>query len=227
MKKKLLFFASFIFIFSIFLSNPEKVRAVCDIKTGFSVACSNPQEPLQCVVGGDFYCCDNSDSCTAQLNQGNGATCQSGQGDEGESCCGGQGGSCNTGFVCSYAQAPSGSLGYYCLTQDQITTSGVMGRDPTCMSGTGIYTAIGCVPFQNTNDFTGTIFKWALGIGGGISFLLIVYGGFVIMASSGNPDNLKDGQGIMIAAISGVVLLIFSVFILQFIGVNILGLPGF
>jgi len=46
------------------------------------------------------------------------------------------------------------------------------------------------------------------------------------MSSSGNPDRLKAGQELMTSAIAGIIMLIFSVFILRVIGVDILKLPG-
>ena len=88
-----------------------------------------------------------------------------------------------------------------------------------------IDTAIGCIPvLGGQQGFLTFILGWAIGIGGGIAFLLIVYAGFIIMTSSGNPDRLKAGQELLTSAISGIVLLIFSVFILNFIGVKIFGI---
>ena len=87
-----------------------------------------------------------------------------------------------------------------------------------------LYTAIGCIPVRNTNEFIGFILRWAIGIGGGIAFLLIVFAGFQIMTSAGNPERLKAGQELLTSAIAGLILLIFSVFILRIIGVNILGI---
>src|SRR5258706_3156999 len=100
--------------------------------------------------------------------------------------------------------------------------------DPTigCDSGS-INTAIGWVGFQNTDNFVGTIFKWAVGIGGGISFLLIIFAGFLIMTSAANPERLKEGKELMTSAISGIILLILSIFVLRVIVVDILKLPGF
>jgi hypothetical protein len=100
---------------------------------------------------------------------------------------------------------------------------------PTCsVNGKeGIDTAIGCIPIEDSNALIGFILKWAIGVGGGIAFLLIVLAGFQIMTSAGNPDRLKAGQELMTSAIAGLILLIFSVFILRIIGVDILGLPGF
>jgi len=98
---------------------------------------------------------------------------------------------------------------------------------PTCSvdGKKGINTAIGCIPIEDSNSLIGFILKWAIGVGGGIAFLLIVLAGFQIMTSSGNPDRLKAGQELMTSAIAGLILLIFSVFILRIIGVDILGLP--
>ncbi len=89
-------------------------------------------------------------------------------------------------------------------------------------------TAIGCIPILTTKEaFLSFILKWAVGIGGGIAFLLIIYAGFMIMTSAGNPERLKAGQELLTSAISGLILLIFSVVILKIIGVDILGLCKF
>jgi hypothetical protein len=89
-------------------------------------------------------------------------------------------------------------------------------------------TAIGCIPILTTKEeFLGFVLKWAVGIGGGIAFLLIIYAGFMIMTSAGNPERLKAGQELLTSAISGIILLIFSIIILKIIGVDILGLGQF
>lgn len=91
----------------------------------------------------------------------------------------------------------------------------------------GINTAIGCIPFLDRNAFAGFILRWGIGVGGGIAFLLILYSGFMIITSSGSPERLKAGQELLTAAITGLLLLLFSVFILEFIGINIVGIPNF
>jgi hypothetical protein len=90
-----------------------------------------------------------------------------------------------------------------------------------------IDTAIGCIPIGDPNAFLGFILKWAVGVGGGIAFLLVVYASFMIMTSSGDPERLKAGQELLTSALSGLILLIFSIFILRFIGIDILGLDRF
>ena len=59
--------------------------------------------------------------------------------------------------------------------------------------GFGIDTAIGCIPVKDIDAFSGWILGWAIGVGGGIAFLLIVYASFIIMTSQGNPERLKAG----------------------------------
>lgn len=91
----------------------------------------------------------------------------------------------------------------------------------------GINTAIGCIPVLTDDPdlFLAWILTWAIGIAGGIAFLLILVAGFQIITSQGNPERMKAGQELLTAAVSGLLLLIFSIFILNFIGVDILGLP--
>lgn len=100
-------------------------------------------------------------------------------------------------------------------------------KDLFCSDFKSLDTAIGCIPFEDTNAFVGFLLRWAIGIGGGIAFLLILYAGFMIMTSTGNPDRLKAGRELLTSAITGLLLLIFSVFVLRIIGVEILQIPGF
>ncbi len=98
------------------------------------------------------------------------------------------------------------------------------GNPTSDSSSNKLYTAIGCIPMGDTNEFIGFILRWAIGIGGGIAFLLIVFAGFQIMTSAGNPERLQAGKELLTSAIAGLILLVFSVFILRIIGVNILGI---
>lgn len=90
-----------------------------------------------------------------------------------------------------------------------------------------IQTAVGCIPLGDNNSFIAWFLKWALGFAGGIAFILMLTAGFQIMTASGNPDQVQGGKELLNAAISGLILIIFSVFLLRLIGVDILGIPGF
>lgn len=118
-----------------------------------------------------------------------------------------------------------GILGFGLLFQ--LTSTQVKAEDIRC-GADGINTAIGCLNVLGGQDqFLGSILQWAVGIGGGIAFILIVYAGFMIMSATGSPDRLKAGQELLTSALSGLILLVFSIFVLKFIGVDILGLGAF
>jgi len=94
-------------------------------------------------------------------------------------------------------------------------------------SSSGVWTSIGCVK-NNLNSFIGeTVFGMGIGLGGGFSLLCIIYAAFMMQSSQGNPEKLKKAQEMITSCIMGLMLIIFSVFILRLIGVNILKIPGF
>jgi hypothetical protein len=132
--------------------------------------------------------------------------------------------SCEDGFItdCSGLSATecNSAQNLNCISKDKPVIKGPL---EGC-GGEAINTAIGCIPIGNTDEFTSFILRWAIGVGGGIAFLLIVFAGFQIMTSAGNPERLQAGRELLTSAIAGLILLIFSVFILRIIGVNILGI---
>ncbi len=71
------------------------------------------------------------------------------------------------------------------------------------------------------------IVGYSMGIGGLVAFLLIVFGGFQIILSGGNPERVKAGKEMITSAIAGLFLIVFSVIILKLIGYDILQIPGF
>jgi len=104
----------------------------------------------------------------------------------------------------------------------------------SCFDQGGVWTAIGCVgkgsgadPSGKLNAFIRTFLGIGTGVGGGIAFLLILFSGFQRIMSAGNPEKLHEAKDLMTAAISGLLLIIFSIFLLRLIGVEILQIPGF
>jgi len=95
-----------------------------------------------------------------------------------------------------------------------------------CDNNEGIQTAIGCVHTE-PQKLIKDIFTLSLGIGGGIAFLLMVWGAFEMITSAGNPDTLKAGKERFMNAIIGILFIVFSSLLLQIIGVDILNIPGF
>jgi hypothetical protein len=78
-----------------------------------------------------------------------------------------------------------------------------------------------------TGGFVSYLLSWGMGIAGGIAFIMIVYSGYLIISSGGNPQKLQAGKELLTAAISGLLLLVFGAFILEFIGVDVLNIPDF
>jgi len=90
----------------------------------------------------------------------------------------------------------------------------------------GTPTALGGIPSEPI-----CLARWVLqyGIlaGGGIAFLLSLWGGLTIILAAGNPEKINEGKQIITSAVSGLLIIILSVFLLRFFGLDILQIPGF
>lgn len=84
-------------------------------------------------------------------------------------------------------------------------------------------TALGNIPTEPD-----ILVKWilcnAIYIGSGLAFLLSLWGGVTIILGAGNPEKINEGKEIIGSAVSGLLFIIFSVFLLRLIGVDILGI---
>lgn len=104
----------------------------------------------------------------------------------------------------------------------------VLGRNGTV----GVWTALGCfstdIPtlIQGTRTRTGLL-GWGVGFAGILSLLCMIYSAILMQTSRGNPERIKKAQELLVSCITGLLLIIFSIFILRFIGVDILRIPGF
>lgn len=75
-------------------------------------------------------------------------------------------------------------------------------------------------------DFVTRIFGILLSLAGGIALILIMISGYRLMASGGNPEKVQAAREQLTSAIIGLLFIIFSLSILQIIGVDILKIPG-
>ena len=123
--------------------------------------------------------------------------------------------SCNAGLQCNTSgtcdsRAAGGALVPY---------------DPSCTPGdtSGVKTALGCLP-TDPFTFVNLILPWATLVGAGMAFLLGLYGALMIVISAGDPEKMQAGKELITSAIGGLLLIIFAIFILKVVGVNILGL---
>jgi hypothetical protein len=140
---------------------------------------------------------------------------------------------CTTADECPVGSKPEGVSQVYSIC-DSVPEGDKRTACRNCMapaSGevSGTWTAIGCIK-TGTDDpgaFLKTMLGLGMGVAGGIAFLLILFGGLQIMTSAGNPEQLNAGRELVSAAITGLILIIFSIFLLGFIGGNIVGIPKF
>lgn len=80
---------------------------------------------------------------------------------------------------------------------------------------------------EDPGAFVGSIAVAAVGIGGGVALLLLIYGGLMYSLSHGDPTKVEEAQQIITNALGGLVLIIFATLILRIVGKDILNLPGF
>lgn len=97
-----------------------------------------------------------------------------------------------------------------------------------CMQGDppeGMWTAIGCLSTK-PEKAAEQVFNIALGFGGIFILIQILMGAFGLITSSGNPGAVEKARSRIINAIVALLFLVFSVTLLQIIGMQILQLPG-
>ncbi len=90
----------------------------------------------------------------------------------------------------------------------------------------GVWTAIGCIKRDPTSIMQRFI-SLGLGIGGGVSLIMTLAGGFILTTSQGDPKRTGQAKEMITNAVIGLIFVIFSVTILQFIGFTVFKLPGF
>ncbi|OGD84947.1 hypothetical protein A2165_02030 [Candidatus Curtissbacteria bacterium RBG_13_40_7] len=96
---------------------------------------------------------------------------------------------------------------------------GISGENP-CPGGV-CNTALGRITAE-IGPFASKILAIAVGLAGGIALILMVIGAIRVLTSSGDQQKLNAGREMIVAALAGLLFLIFSVVIMRFIGLNIL-----
>ena len=89
-----------------------------------------------------------------------------------------------------------------------------------------IETALGCIAV-NPQAIVAKGFEIAIFVGSGIAFMLLTWGAFLLITSQGNPEQITQGKDIIVSAGTGLLFIIFSIFLFRLIGVDILKIPGF
>lgn len=114
-----------------------------------------------------------------------------------------------------------------CLKCYYGNTSSVPTEDSVPESSTKLWTAFGCVSVGTPQSIVADILRIGMAMAGGFVLLNILFGAFMLSTSSGDPKRVQEAQEMISSAVIGLLFVIFSVIILQFIGVSILRIPGF
>ena len=110
------------------------------------------------------------------------------------------------------------------LEKNIISKEQVVGRkDVYCVA---VDTGIGLIS-TDPKSFVKSVMGITLSLAGGIAMILLIFSGYKFMASQGNPEALQAARDQFLSAIIGLLFIIFSLVILQIIGVDILNIPGF
>lgn len=102
-------------------------------------------------------------------------------------------------------------------------TSVVVGAG--CFDGQGfVNTAVGCIPFQILSQTAAFFLAWGISIGGGIALFIMSIAALQFAMSGGVPQRVQNAKSLCMSALGGLLFLLLSVFLLRFIGVDVLGL---
>ncbi|KKR49704.1 MAG: hypothetical protein UT84_C0021G0010 [Candidatus Curtissbacteria bacterium GW2011_GWA1_40_16] len=100
---------------------------------------------------------------------------------------------------------------------------GISGENP-CDGGI-CKTALGDIS-TSIGPFAQKILSIGIGLAGGIALIIMVIGSIRVLTSAGDPKAVGAGREMIIAAVAGLLFLAFSIVILSFIGIDIIGIPG-
>lgn len=97
------------------------------------------------------------------------------------------------------------------------------------------YTFLGCIS-TNVGSFSqeggaGSVIqillKTIFSIVGGVAFLYLLYGAFVLATSQNDPEKLNYGKRLIYGAIIGLIFSLTSVLLINFLASQVLKIPGF
>jgi hypothetical protein len=113
------------------------------------------------------------------------------------------------------------SLGVY-LTNATFVLAQSPAANPNCKQ-----TDFGCIPSDDPLKFTANLYGIGLGFIGGVALLFIIWGGYLVLSSRGDPSQLQKGRGYIIYSIIGLILAVGGYAFYTIIAKDVVKLPGF
>ena len=133
----------------------------------------------------------------------------------------------NTVCIAGHTQNSEGSSNCPAVSGSGISPGDEGTRSDLCPNGrcpNKVPSGLGVNLPTNAEGFIQTVLGIALSVAGGIATVLIIVSGYKLMVSRGNPQQLEGAREQLTAAIVGLLFVIFSLVILEFIGTDILGI---
>lgn len=127
---------------------------------------------------------------------------------------------------------------YPTISSDPTTMESLIVDPETNLPPTGApgkqYTFLGCLGggsgFTQEGSAGGVVqslLNIVFSMAGGIAFLYLLYGSYIITTSQTNPERINYGKRVVYGAIAGLIFTLGSVFVVKFIASGILKIPGF
>lgn len=114
------------------------------------------------------------------------------------------------------------------LCQDYLEGSPENSRCVDCYAKKrGLWTGLGCIRISPAGFIQDTLLGFGVGLAGIVAILCIIYSAVLLQTSGGSPERVKKAREYLTNCIIGLLIIIFSVFILRLVGVNIFQIPGF
>lgn len=82
-----------------------------------------------------------------------------------------------------------------------------------------------CIAKSGSAGFASILLNFFVTLMGGMAFFVLVFGGLKVMLAKGDPDAMREGKRYVYGAILGLIVVAMSVFIVKFVGGNLLQLP--
>lgn len=94
-----------------------------------------------------------------------------------------------------------------------------------CDTRTSAMTQLGCLP-KDPVLFVSSFYGIGLSMIGGVALIFIILGGYTILTSRGNPNQINAGKSYIFYSIAGLILAIFGYLFIEVFLVDILHIPG-
>lgn len=129
-----------------------------------------------------------------------------------------------SGNVCTCLKETPNSFEQMCLN---IKNPNEKAKCISCVGSASCYwSGIGSVYTDLPSFINKNLFGIFLSFAGVLTLLCIIYSAFILQTSSGNPERIKKARQNLTSCISGLLVIIFSIFILRIIGGDIIKIPG-